>query len=62
MEHLHRRERQVICDRCRGARIVGVGESEEELFLMVCFRCQGIGTVTESDYGFYHEEDSEENS
>ena len=61
MERFHRWEREVVCERCRGARIVGVIETEEGLFLAVCFRCQGKGTVIETDYGFYHEEDSEEN-
>jgi hypothetical protein len=60
MNYLHRREREVVCERCRGARILGVAETGDELFLMICFRCQGKGTVIETDYGFYHEEDSEE--
>jgi hypothetical protein len=61
MEQFHRRERVVVCERCRGARMVGVFETEEGLTLTVCFRCQGKGTVIETDYGFYHEEDNEDN-
>lgn len=61
MDFLHRKKREVVCERCRGAKIVGVVETKDGLFLTTCFRCQGKGTVIETDYGFYHEEDSEEN-
>ncbi len=62
MEHLHRHEREVICERCRGARVVGVVETDEGLFLTVCYRCQGKGTVIETDYGFYQEEADDDES
>ncbi len=61
MDYLHRNEHEVVCERCRGARIVGVLETSDGLSLCICPRCQGKGTVIETDFGFYHEDESGEN-